>query len=276
MTYSEIMRSSDAYIEIALDLDEPVEIADFAALFAGFGSEFERYLNRERPELSGSARMYVKEVRKGSVIAALFADIPDMIGIMDSALIVLAFGALFNRRLRDLVQGKRLDEAGKPQLNDLTKTLRAIAEDKSGTMTIKGFRWHDGLFSTDFEATFTAREARAALNTIEGQRRDLDKITTADHSRILMRFTRSDVGSAQVGKRSGERVIVDDLSDKPLPLVYGSDFAEERIKDVIRNSDENIYKCGFIVDLNLVFTGPRPVAYSVTHVHQVIDLPDDD
>ncbi|WP_146227450.1 hypothetical protein [Pseudoroseicyclus aestuarii] len=269
------MSSSDAYLEVTLDLNDPIEITDFAALFAGLGAEFERYLAREKPEMAGAARMYVKEVRKGSVIAALFAEIPDLIGIMDGALIVLGFGAIFNRRLRDLVQGKQLEDTSKPQLNDITKTVRAVAEDNNGTMAIKGLRYKNGLFTTEFEATFTAKEARQALDTIDIQRRDLEKTTTSDHSRILMRFTRSDVGNAAVGKRSGERVVVDDLSENHRPLVYGSDLAEEQIKDVIRNSDENIYKRGFIVDLNLVFSGSRPVAYSVTHLHQVIDLLDD-
>ncbi|GIT88973.1 hypothetical protein ROBYS_39890 [Roseobacter sp. OBYS 0001] len=49
-------------------------------------------------------------------------------------------------------------------------------------------------------------------------------------------------------------------------------MAEAQIKDEIQNADENVFKRGFVVDLNLVFSGPRPVAYSVIHLHQVIDI----
>ena len=73
--------------------------------------------------------MYVSEVRKGSVVAQLFANIPDLIGLADAALIVLGFGALFNKRLRDFVRGKPLEGAKKPQLSDMSKTIQAIAND---------------------------------------------------------------------------------------------------------------------------------------------------
>lgn len=59
-----------------------------------------------------------------------------------------------------------------------------------------------------------------------------------------------------------------------MPLVYGSELAEERIKHEIREADENVYKKGFIVDVNVKSTGGRPVAYAITNIHQIIDLPD--
>ena len=276
VTYSDFMRNADAYLEIKLDLSDPVEIGDFAALFAGFGAEFERYLAENHPEAAGTAKMYVSEVRKGSVIAAMFADIPDLIGMADAALIALGFGALFNRRIRDFVQGKHLGGAKKSQLSDVAKTVQALANDKNGTMSVKGLRLKETEYEIEFEAVFTEREARDALTTINNQKLELDKVSTSDRQRVLMTFTRSDVGNAIVGKRSGERVVVDEISEKPRALVYGSDLAEAQIKDEIQNADENVYKRGFVVDLNIIFSGARPVAYSVTHLHQVIDLPGDD
>ena len=89
-----------------------------------------------------------------------------------------------------------------------------------------------------------------------------------------MRFTRSDIGGVTVGKPSGKRVKIEEISDRSLPLVYGSELAEERIKHEIREADENVYKKGFIVDVNVKSTGGRPVAYAITNVHQIIDLPD--
>ncbi|MGB7242043.1 MAG: hypothetical protein WBC93_08165, partial [Sulfitobacter sp.] len=199
---------------------------------------------------------------------------PDLIGMADAALIALGFGALFNRRIRDFIQGKHLGGAKKSQLSDVAKTVQALANDKNGTMSIKGLRLKETEYETEFEAVFTEREARDALVTINNQKEELDKVSASDHQRVLMTFTRSDVSNAIVGKRSGERVVVEEISDKSRALVYGSDLAEAQIKDEIQNADENVFKRGFIVDLNLVFSGPRPVAYSVTHLHQVIDLED--
>jgi hypothetical protein len=78
-----------------------------------------------------------------------------------------------------------------------------------------------------------------------------------------------------VSTDAGELVTVEKISRKPLALVYASQLAEERIKHEITVEPDNVFKKGFVVDLNVDEKGGKPIAYSVTHVHQVIDLPDD-
>ena len=70
--------------------------------------------------------------------------------------------------------------------------------------------------------------------------------------------------------------MVESLSPRALPLIYGASMAEERIKDEIRNSEDNVFKRGFVVEVNVEIRGGKPVGYAVKHVHQIIDLPDDD
>ena len=62
---------------------------------------------------------------------------------------------------------------------------------------------------------------------------------------------------------------------KAKALIYGSNSAEQIIKHEIREADDNIYKKGFVVDVNVELREGRVVGYSVTHVHQVVDLSDD-
>ena len=90
-----------------------------------------------------------------------------------------------------------------------------------------------------------------------------------------MYFTRSDIGDVKLGKRSGERVVIENISDRDLPLIYASNLSEQRIKHEIRDAEDNIYHKGFVVDVNVQTKGGKPAAYAVTNVHQVIDLPED-
>jgi len=96
---------------------------------------------------------------------------------------------------------------------------------------------------------------------------------SSDFERVLMYFKRTDSGEAPLGKRSGERVIIEAISGQDLALAYASNVAEERIKDEIRHSV--IYEQGFIVDVNIQTKGGKPALYTITHVHEVIDLPRD-
>jgi hypothetical protein len=78
-----------------------------------------------------------------------------------------------------------------------------------------------------------------------------------------------------MGKRTGERVKIEELSSRDLPLIYASDLAEQRIKHEVREADDNVYKKGFVVDVNVQLVSGKPAAYRITNVHQVIDLPSD-
>lgn len=185
-TYSQLMRESNAYLTITLDLEEPVEIVDFAALFAGIGSQFDDYLKRNHPELKGQARMYVKEVRRGSIVADLIPNIPDLIGIMDGVLIALGFGALFSKRVRDLIQGRHLEDVSKTDLKEIGETIRSVSNDADGTMTIESVKYEQGVWNKNLEISFSTKEARQAERTIADQKKALDKIEHVDHERVLM------------------------------------------------------------------------------------------
>lgn len=274
-SYSLVMSETDAYLSIKLDLGEPIEIGDFAALFSGMGGQFEEYLKENHPNAVGSVRMYVREVRRGSVVADLVAHIPDLIGVMDNVLIVTGFAALFNKRVRTWIVGDHVEGAKKSTLRDANDTIRAVASANKGSAVLTSYKYENGLWKETIEAEFTVPEARAAAKTIEEQKEALDKISNADYERVLMTFKRSDIGSASVGIRSGERVIIEEISDADLPLIYASDMTERQIKDQMRNTEENIYHKGFSVNVNVQSRNGRPIAYSVTNLHQIIDIDPD-
>lgn len=121
---------------------------------------------------------------------------------------------------------------------------------------------------------FDTAEARVATREIEHHVLELEHKTASDHERVLMVFVQSNIKDAELGKRSGERVIIESILDRDLPVIYASDLAEQRSKHEIREADENVFKRGFVVDVNVELRNSKPVAYRVTHCHQVIDLPD--
>lgn len=275
ISYSQMMQQSGGHLTITVENSEPIEIGDFAAMFAGMGKQFDDYIRTDHPKLKGQARMYVREVRPGSTIADLFPQIADMIGIMDATLIVLGFGALFSKRIRRLITGQFLEGATKSDLQAVADTIKASAHDKDGTTRLESIVYEEDGPKKRLEASFTGAEARKALETIEAQKKALDGEEAADHARVLMIFTRPDIYDAEVGKRSGERVKIEEISPKHLALMYGSEIAEQRIKSEIRDTETSIFAKGFVVDVNVQTRGGKPVAYSVTNLHEVLDLPED-
>lgn len=271
--YSDATNDSLAYLSLTLKLRDPVEIEEFARVFAGLGGLFDDSLRDGQPQGRGHACLYVREVYEGSIVAHLVPSIPDMIGYMDNASIGLGFGAMFSGRIRRLVTGRWLEKPVKSDLKPVVDTLLAVATDPDGSATLETVILNEDGEKRQLVATFTTSEARRAIQTVEDQRREIETTKGADDRRVLMVFERPGRSAAKAGKATGERAVIEAIGPKPLGLIYASDLAQRRIKDSFRT--ENVFQQGFVVDVNLETRNGRPVAYRVTELHDVIDLPDD-
>lgn len=179
----------------------------------------------------------------------------------------------WRQRLSALISGDVPKNASRTDLKNWADAVQAIARDPDASSTLEAATFEDGQRNVRASFSFSTTEARKIEKVIDAEFERLEERKQADYVRVLMVFTRSDVGDAPVGKPSGERVVIEEISEKPLAITYGSALAEERVKHEIRESDENIYKKGFNVDVKVQSRAGKAVAYSITHVHEVIDLP---
>lgn len=267
------------HIILTLDTKEPIELGAFVGAFTSLANEYDRYIRATEPDLAGEADMFVQEIRSGSIIVDLvpyLAYAAPFIDSLEKALILEKFVRTFKERFEALLHNKKTKATPqtRSELNDWADAVKAIATDSRGSAKLEAAIFEDGKKKIRAVFKFNTLEAIKVSRIVEVRQKELEKTEHADHSRVLMRFTRSDIGTVNVGKPSGERVKIEEISDRPLALVYGSQLAEERIKHEIREADENVFKKGFIVDVNVKSTGGRPVAYAITNVHQVIELPE--
>lgn len=267
------MANTSAHIELVIDVKEPIEIGDFVAAFTSTASQYRRFMRSAHPDLKDDAIVLVREVRPGSIIADLIPSIASLVAVMDQALIVEQFVRVYGDRLKKYFQsGGRQEDATNSELSDFMGQVAAIAKSKNGRGQLRAVCYENNERQVRAAIEFNSESAVQATREIESHRRELRAIGSADYRRVLMTFKRSDVGDADVGVRSGERVVIEQITEDDLALIYGSQLAEERIKHLMRNTEENIYHKGFVVDVNVTTKGGRPVAYSVTHVYQIIDL----
>jgi hypothetical protein len=256
-------------------------VDDFAAIYTALGSQYRKFVQSEFPEVGDDATIYVRQVTKGSIVAdlvpwvlATWHSVPDELKRIDIvAKFVKEYGELLGIYLRGTGRPKTVNRS---DLNDFAKQVAAIAKDPNGSAVIEAAGFEDGKRKVRAVFKFKSTEAQRAVVKIEAHRLQLEKHTGADHTRVLMVFNQANVRTTAVGKRTGERVRIPEISTRVLPLVYASELAEERIKSEIRDAEDNLFRKGFVVDVNLSAIDGRPVAYRVTNVHQVIDLPEHD
>ncbi len=273
-------RKSDALPHIVLNIEtkRPIELGDFVSAFSSIASQYEKFVRSDYPDLSGDAKIYVREVRAGSIEADLIPwavqGLSAVVNVIEQIQIVEKFVRTYGTMLSTYLGGAKEPDATRSDLKDFMGAVVAIANDPDGRATLQAVAFEDGKKKIKAALAFDTSQAREAQRQIEDQRLMLESSTTADHQRVLMIFKQSNVKDTAMGKRTGERVAIEDISSRDLPLIYASELAEQRIKHEVREADENVFKKGFVVDVNVQLVGGRPAGYRVTNLHQVIDLPE--
>lgn len=277
---SEFVRDrSNIALTLTIDNSEPIELEAFVKAFTSIANDYKQSL--EKKGLDGAAEIYVAQVRAGSIIA-------DLVPVVVSALPVVSiyadqlgqaidFVEKWKSRIDALRNAIVPDGMGRNELKTVADAVQAIARDKDANSRLEVVTFEDNKRQVRAAFKFDTRDAIKITDTIEAETRRLEKEDNTDFERVLLYFTRSDKGSVPIDKRSGERAIAPEISERDLPVMYGSELAEQKIKDVLRQDDVNIFKKGFNVDLSVVSKGDRrPAAFRVNAVYQVFDLPEDD
>jgi hypothetical protein len=264
------------YIELRICLEQPAELFMLVSAFTALGNQFDQYIKREHPNLHGAANLFVKEIRKGSIIVELIPIIQPLIQNMDVILIVDTFVTRYGGVLRRYIEGQSEGNATKSDLKDLMGQVAVIANDPNGRSSIASIIYDETKATKRVEVTFDTKGAKKARDMIERQRIAMDLPAYEVSEKVFMIFYQSNVKTPKPGKKTGEKVIIERIHKKPLAIVYETEMARERIKFETREDDKNLYKKGFFVDCYVEKSNGRPVAYRVSAVHDVIDLPDPD
>lgn len=271
------MGEQSAFLTLKIDTDEPVELRDFVGGFTSLANEFERFVKDTYPGAKSDPRMYVREVRHGCIEADMITGlVAAAVTQLDQILILEDFVRRWGKRFIALRTGKVSpgELATNRELKDWADAAKTIASDPVAAHRLEAATFEDGKREIRASFSFTAPEARTALQNIDDRRKLLAKLENLPHRRVLMKFTRTDVHDATINKKSDEKVLIPEISEKERPLMYASELIEQEIREAIREADENVYKRGFVVDVIAQMEGEKILIYSVTHLHSVIDLSD--
>jgi hypothetical protein len=283
-TYSDAMARGQPFIQLRIEFKEPIEIGAFVGAFAGLSGNYERYMRENHPDLAPEAELFIEQIESGSIIVdllpwATLVGLPAMYGYMEQALLIEDFVRRWGDRLLTYVNPNgRAKDATKSELRDYVDSIAAIARDPDGKLELHAIAFEDGKREIRAIAKFNTKQAQIAKTELERHQIELERPeVTPPRQRVVMIFRQTNVNTSDPGKRTGEKVVVGDVSERVLPVIYGGDMVEQQIKHEIVEADENVYKRGFVVDV-AIETKPgtrKPIAYRVLKLHTVFDLDED-
>jgi len=277
MTTREVItRDGTPFIEITIHLEEPLELSDLVKSFTGIANQFRDHIAHKHPDLASDATIYVKDLRAGSVILELVPIFTTLYQAADVIVTLDDFVTLVRGVYAQFASGIPLAGAKKTDLANYFDTINAIAKDPNGSLHIVASEYHRTKTTQHAAFTITTKGARAARAVIERQQIELRRPAHQVVENELLVFWQSNKKNPTTGKPTGEKAVIEKVSTRPLAVTYETETARERIKYETTKGDRNLYKLGFFVDCYVEELNDRAVAYKITEVHDIIDLPDDE
>jgi len=256
----------DIRLIIKIENKRPIELFDLTKSLVSLATQFDSYVEKYADcKESREAKLYVKEIKSGSVILELveFAMI-GMLPFLENTNTIIGFA----KHCRDVINYFLNGEGNKPVLNptdykEFSTILTPIAKDNGSqfnlSTTING--------NVELYFNINSTESNALQNKFKNE---IEQLRLPEHndeikSSVLLTWfqARNDLKS-----KIGNKGVVEELSKKPLNIT----FDNEEIKEVMLHGDLNPFNTAYVVDVKIQTVQDKPAAYKIVKLHESFDL----
>ncbi|MBY3233174.1 hypothetical protein [Rhizobium laguerreae] len=259
------MDRDDSVLRIEFNNTKPIELFDLTLSFTALAESFKDFANRAGDPRPDNLRLYVKEIRSGSVIADLIAIAEQSQWLLEHAEVFGGFVANTN----DLVNyflgnnSKPKEEPSQRQAKQIAQIVEPVAKDFGSQMNMNVME--GGIVHIHHHQHFTinSMEANAIQNGVTrflGPQLPASKMMP--DQLLVLEQVKNDATS-----KTGDRGIIEAISSKPVKL----QFSSEQAKRAILGVHHNPFECVFQVNVEVRSTGGRPAIYRILDVTEIIE-----
>lgn len=255
--------SDESKLTITIQNINPVELMDFTQAFLSLSDEYHRYLSLEDSDaLDQDVKLYVKQIRTGSIVADLVALAPLALPFAENANTILGFSKYVRTGIGYLLgTQKNKPVFEKADYLNLSNIVAPIAKDNGSQInfntTING--------DVALTLNVTSLEANAIQNAATREMAALREPGTGFHDKVLLYWyqARNDPKSQR-----GDKAIVESIISRPVKVL----FANESIKAQLLSGEANPFKHAYVVDLAVETIAGVPRLFKILNIHDRVDV----
>lgn len=266
------MEADDSVLRIEFKNTKPTELVDLTISFTALAESFKDYANAFTADPHpDNLRLYVREIKSGSVIADLIALAQQAQWIMEHADVFTGF-VTHTSDLVNFFLGKDRETAipapppTQRQAKQIAQIVEPVAKDFGSQLN---FNVMDGAVVNIYQNFhISGIEANAIQNSVSrflGPQLPSTQIS-GDHLMVLEQV-KNDAFA-----KSGDRGIIEAIYPKPVKLQFSSKEAKRRVLDL----HQNPFDCIFLVRVEVRSVGGRPALYRILEVSDVIEREGDE
>lgn len=262
------MQLQDVRLVVTIENKMPVELIDLAKSLFALSDQFTDYVSANAQNRNErAARLYVKEIKSGSVIVELveYATI-GMIPFLENVNTIVGFGQYLKNAVDFFLNGTGENpnlETG--DYRDLSTIINPIAKDNGSQLNIQTIV--NGNVTVNLNVT--SLESNALQNVFKKEiesKKEPEVLPDAIEKVLMTLFqARSDKNAT-----TGNKGTIESLDKKPLNLIFATDDLKN---DILHGSDNPLHNA-FIVDVKIQNANGKPAAYTILKLHESFEITD--
>lgn len=257
---------SEAIFNLKIENKSPIELSDLTDSFTAVADEYKRFSTKlPDPREQNEIKLYVKEIKSGSVHAILIDYAPLILPFAQNIITIVEFSK-FLKYSYEFLTGKTKE---KPQLEkqdylNLSKIVNPVAKD-NGSQIIFNTVINGDIYG-DFKVPYL--EANAAQNSIQREIKQIKEPVSNYHEKVVMYWYQA---RNEPESTTGDRAIIESISNRAVKVA----FMRDDIKLSIIEDSSNLFKHAYLVDVVVETIGGSPVVYKITTMHDKFEKPNE-
>ncbi len=253
-------------LTICIENKYPVELMDLTRSLSSFADEYMRFLSQQAdlPE-QADIRLYIKEIKTGSIIADLIALALPALPIIAYSNTIISFSGYLKKAYDYLLgRSKEKPPLAKQNYENLANFLEPVAKDSGSRVIVQNIINGNVHLSLNLNSI----EANAVQNTARRELEALAESFSGIKEKVLLYWyqARKDIKS-----QVGDRAIIESILKRPVKAI----FASERIKAKMLLETENPFKFAYVVDVVVETINDRPTVYKIINLYEKVELPEE-
>lgn len=257
--------NSEIRLTIEIRNKRPVELADLAKSMIALADEYRGFLSTLEADIKADEiKLYVKEIRPGSIIQELVAMAPFALPLFEYTKTVIDF----TTHLKDLYEWYKGEGSTKPEdtdkssLQNLSNIIDPVAKDNGSQINI-GALYINGNPTVTFG--MSSVEANAVQNAIRKELDSRKEPITGIYEQVVMYWAQA---RNNTNNKSGDKARIESIFDGDVKVR----FATELLKKQMLHDEPFPFKKAFVVDVAVETIQDKPVLYKVLRLHEALDL----
>lgn len=258
------LKIEDYRLTVEIKNSEPVELIDLTNSLLSLGDEYKQFIiNSDGPVAGEEIKLYIKEIKTGSIITDLIAIAPGTLPMVTYAKTVIGF----SEHLNNIINFFLKNHGDEPVMNkrnyeNMSKFLEPVAKDNASQLnlniTVNG--------NVDKLLSINSMETNALQNTFRKKIEGLQETSTGLKEKVLFYWYQA---RNELESQVGDKAIIESISHAPVKAII-----EESIKAHMLSGDESMFKLAYVVDIDVETINGKPKIYKVINLHETFPRED--